>query len=94
MFHSADADVCDVASEEWGREENNRLQYTSTGGYYRLGCNVIDFPGKNHFNNFTMSKNILLAKNFQYEPMPGNLDDNEDTNMPPNRSLIQSVWNH
>jgi len=32
--YCADSDVCDVASEEWGREENSRLQYTSTSGFY------------------------------------------------------------
>ncbi|XP_063691658.1 uncharacterized protein LOC134823987 [Bolinopsis microptera] len=32
--YCADADVCDIAAEEWGREENHRLQHTSTTGYY------------------------------------------------------------
>jgi len=32
--YCADSDVCDVASEEWGREENHRLRHTSVTGYY------------------------------------------------------------
>ena len=32
--YCADSDVCDVFSEEWGREEFSRLRYTSTSGFY------------------------------------------------------------